>query len=233
MGAKKVLLVTVCVIALVTGCTLYKSDISDTVGSNVPPENDAVEHSSAPYNPGPEVQNGDLDSSAEEQVHQLFEASGIEEQDYFDAILDVLPGIDWSVYSKQYGVVGDNTTGAMELLEWLTHNPRTMQADNMLKIFQARRGLDGALTEQYSIIVGSFFRSDEERFVQLLSRIDEQGIEQVCRFVAYNCYYIVDMEQVRDSTIARYEDKQLPDKERFVVDALITAFSSFITDDSP
>lgn len=173
------------------------------------------------------------DSSAEEQVHQLFESSRVEEEKYFNAILDALPGIDWSEYSNKYGIVGDNATGALELLEWLSHNPMTMQGDNMHKIFQATKGLDGSLSEQYSIIVGNFLRQDRDKFVELLGRLDRQSIERICRFTAYNCYYAEDMEQLVESTTVHFADNELSDSERFVVDSLIEAFERYTEQHSP
>ncbi len=218
MRAIRILPVIVGVIAAVMGFSSYMSRPSD---------NDGVLQSSDQA-----AQTGQV-VSTEEQVHELFLSLETEDQEGFNKILDLLPDIDWAVYSEKYRAIGDDSPGAMDLMKWLTNAPWTQQGSNMLKVFQARKGLDGDLKDQYSVIAGTFFRSRREEFVKLLGRLDRQDIEQVCRLVAYNSYYNADISQLKDATLAYFKDMHLPDNERFVVDSLVTAFDGYITDDSP
>jgi hypothetical protein len=181
----------------------------------------------------PGGRTGEAECSAAERIHSLLLETGADEEERFHAILDALPDIDWTLYSKQYGTVGDDAAGAMDLLEWLSDSPLTAQGDNMYRIFQATKGLDGVMAEQYGIIVGEFYRSGRERFVKLLARLDEQSIEEVCRLTAYNNYYHVEPEEAKKTAAGLIEQTNLSDSERFVVDTLISAFDSYITEDSP
>lgn len=214
--AAALFLVLVLAVAGLTGCSSYEK------------EPDAGNVDTLPGG-----STGETDCSAAERIHSLLLESGTDEEERFHAILDALPDIDWTLYSKQYGTVGDDAAGAMDLLEWLANSPFTTQGDNMYKIFQATEGLDGVMAEQYGIIVGDFFRNGRERFVKLLARLDEQSIEEVCRFTAYNNYYHVEPEKAKQAAAGLIEETNLSDSERFVVDTLISAFDSYITEDSP
>jgi hypothetical protein len=172
--------------------------------------------------------------SVEEEAYRLLKSLRTEERKYMDEILEFLPDINWSAYSKHSKEHSNDEYAleAMDLLRWLTYNPGSWQGDNMLKIFQARNGLDGALAEQYSVIVGSFFTRDKDKFVELLSQLDD-GIESICGHVAYHCDYYMDLERLAETTAAYFADKQLSDSERFVVNSLIEAFEAYCIPNSP
>lgn len=161
------------------------------------------------------------------RVHELFQSLQEDDEKLFREILDLLPGIDWSLYSKEYGSVG-----TLEVLEWLYHSPLTAEGENMLNIFKATKGLDGAFAEQYAAIVGDFFRKDTEKFVKLLARLDQQSIDRVCSHVAYYNYYHVEPEEAVKAITARFEGRDLTDSERYVVDTMIKATRAYITDKS-
>jgi hypothetical protein len=169
------------------------------------------------------TENSESDNSAEAQIYRLFHEFREKENIYTDEILKIINEIDWREYSNKYR--GD-TCDVYNLLEWLSFNPKIrveQDEETIAKIFHATNGLDGALAEQYSVIVGNFFRNDNEKFVKILCNQDYIDIEQICNFVAYNCaYYDIDEEDIK----AYFESKELSDKENQVVDVLIKAFAN-------
>lgn len=158
------------------------------------------------------------------RVHELFQSRQESDEKSFREILDLLPGIDWSLYSKEYG-----SAGAVEVLEWLYQSPLTAEGENMLNIFKATKGLDGASADQYGVIVGNFFRNDMEKYVKLLARLDRQSVDRVCRFAANNNYYHVEPEEAVKNITARFEGRDPTDSEKYVVDAMLKAIEAYIT----
>ena len=140
-------------------------------------------------------------------------------------IIDLLPGIDWSLYAKEY-----DAAGAKEVLEWISQSPYTAEGENVLNIFRATKGLDGMLSDQYGVIVGEFFRNDTDKYVKLLARLDRQSIDRVCRFTANNNYYHVEPEKSVESITARFEAG--PHQRRYVVDTMLKATRAYITEKS-
>jgi hypothetical protein len=169
------------------------------------------------------TENSGSDNSAEAQIYRLFHEFREKENIYTDEILKTIDEIHWGEYSRKYG---GGAYAALDLLEWLSHNPRIrieQDEETIVKIFHATNGLDGALAEQYSVIVGNFFRNDKEKFVKVLSNQDDVDIEKICSFAAYNCaYYDMSEQDIK----AYFESKKLSDKEKEVVDELIKAFAN-------
>lgn len=167
--------------------------------------------------------NTGTDNSTEAQIYRLFREFREKENMYTDEILKIIDKINWREYNKKFR---GSTYDALDLLEWLSQNPRIrieQDEEAIAKIFHATKGLDGALSEQYSIIVGNFFRSDKEKFVKILSNQDDIDIEKICGFTAYNCaYYDMNEQDIK----AYFEGKELSDKEKEIVDALTKAFAN-------
>ncbi|MDD2574306.1 MAG: hypothetical protein WCS98_05270 [Bacillota bacterium] len=241
MRTVKVLLVIFFIIALVAGYIIYNSSMSVSIAFKAPVGNDTVEQDEPPAASGTiNTESMTAPTDKEEspapdvvkRIHDLFQSLDADGREGFQEILDALPDIDWCLYSKEYGTVADNGIGALDLLERLTDNPLTVQGSNMLKVFKATKGLDGVLTEQYSIIVGDFFRSDIEKYVKLLSELDEQSIEKVCSQTAYNNYYHAQPEETIESITARFEDRSLSNKEMYVLETLTKAIGAYITEES-
>jgi len=167
--------------------------------------------------------NTGTDDSTEAQIYGLFHEFREKENMYTDEILRIIDRIHWREYSKKYG--GD-AYSAIDLLEWLSQNPRIrieQDEETIAKIFHATKGLDGALTEQYCVILGNFFRSDKGKFVKVLSSQDDIDTEKICRFVAYNCaYYDMNEQDIK----AYFENRELSDREKEVVDILTKSFAN-------
>ena len=167
--------------------------------------------------------NTGTDNSTEAQIYRLFHEFREKENMYTDEIIKIIDRIHWREYSKKYG--GDAYT-ALDLLEWLSQNPKIrieQDEETIAKIFHATKGLDGALTEQYCVILGNFFRSDKDKFVKVLSSQDDIDTEKICGFVAYNCaYYDMNEQDIK----AYFESRELSDKEKEVVDVLTKAFAN-------
>jgi len=167
--------------------------------------------------------NTGTDNSTEAQVYRLFHEFREKENMYTDEILKIIDRIHWREYNKKYGV---DAYAAIDLLEWLSQNPRIrieQDEEAMAKIFRATKGLDGALTEQYCVILGNFFRSNKGKFVKVLSDQYDIDTEKICGFVAYNCaYYDMNEQDIK----AYFESKELSDKEKEVVDVLTKAFAN-------
>ena len=161
------------------------------------------------------------------RVHELFQSRREDDEKSFREIIDLLPGIDWSLYAKEY-----DAAGAKEVLEWISQSPFTAEGENMLNIFKATKGLDGVLSDQYGVIVGEFFRNDTDKYVKLLARLDRQSIDRVCRFTANNNYYHVEPEEAVESITARFEGRDLTDSERYVVVSMLKAIQAYITEKS-
>lgn len=161
------------------------------------------------------------------RVHELFQSRQEDDEKSFREIIDLLPGIDWSLYAKEY-----DAAGAKEVLEWISQSPYTAEGENVLNIFKATKGLDGVLSDQYGVIVGEFFRNDTDKYVKLLARLDRQSIDRVCRFTANNNYYHVEPEEAVESITARFEGRDLTDSERYVVDSMLKAIKAYITEKS-
>jgi hypothetical protein len=161
------------------------------------------------------------------RVHELFQSRREDDEKSFREILDLLPGIDWSLYAKEY-----DAAGAKEVLEWISQSPLTAEGENMFNIFKATKGLDGVLSDQYGVIVGGFFRNDMDKYVKLLARLDRQSIDRVCRFTANNNYYHVVPEEAVESITARFEGRDLTDSERYVVETMLKATRAYITEKS-
>ncbi|HQA47608.1 MAG TPA: hypothetical protein PK985_03705 [Bacillota bacterium] len=161
------------------------------------------------------------------RVHELFQSRREDDEKSFREIIDLLPGIDWSLYAKEY-----DAAGAKEVLEWISQSPYTAEGENVLNIFKATKGLDGVLSDQYGVIVGEFFRNDTDKYVKLLARLDRQSIDRVCRFTANNNYYHVEPEEAVESITARFEGRDLTDSERYVVDSMLKAIKAYITEKS-
>ena len=161
------------------------------------------------------------------RVHELFQSRQQDDEKSFREIIDLLPGIDWSLYAKEY-----DAAGAKEVLEWISQSPYTAEGENVLNIFKATKGLDGVLSDQYGVIVGEFFRNDTDKYVKLLARLDRQSIDRVCRFTANNNYYHVEPEEAVESITARFEGRDLTDSERYVVDSMLKAIKAYITEKS-
>ena len=167
--------------------------------------------------------NTGTDDSTEAQIYGLFHEFREKENMYTDEILRIIDRIHWREYSKKYG--GD-AYSAIDLLEWLSQNPRIrieQDEETIAKIFHAPKGLDGALTEQYCVILGNFFRSDKGKFVKVLSSQDDIDTEKICGFVAYNCaYYDMNEQDIK----AYFENRELSDREKEVVDILTKSFAN-------
>jgi hypothetical protein len=245
--ALKVLLVTFFLIALVTGYIMYNSGTGISIMVKTSSENNAAdcnepadasgsaEAAGLPGAAGPQGVAGpeeDPSLSAVRRVHETFQSLEVEDEEGFYEIIALLPDIDWSVYTREYGAAGDNGLGAVELLEWIADNPLTMQGDNMLNIFRANKGLDGVVAEQYSVITGSFYRLDTERFVKLLAMLDEQSIDRVCYHTAYNNYYHLEPEEAIEAINARFEGRALSEKETYVVETMVKSMSAYVTQES-
>ncbi|HZX45978.1 MAG TPA: hypothetical protein VFF83_01780 [Clostridia bacterium] len=256
MKAVKVLLVAFFIITLVTGYIIYNSGMSISMSFKNPSWNKTGDQGIGTGVAGPAGTSGtkglagaedaaDPEGSAGQadavetestagsalpvvrQVHELFQSRKENDEKSFREILDLLPGIDWSLYSKEYGSVD-----TLEVLEWLFLSPLTAEGENMLKIFKATKGLDGAFAEQYAAIVGDFFRNDMDKYVKLLARLDRQSIDRVCHYVAYYNYYHVEPEEAVEAITARFEGRDLTDSERYVVDAMLKATRAYITEKS-
>ncbi|MGI6703713.1 MAG: hypothetical protein ACOX42_06780 [Clostridia bacterium] len=252
MRAVKVVLTIFFMTAIVTGYIIYDSGMSVSISVKPPSGDNTGEQSrltgatdrvgaNGTINPaGPqgaltpegagEAEYADI--PVEQRIYDLFKSIDGDDEEGFNELLNLLPGIDWALYEKKHGDAEDGTSGTMELLEWLTDNPFTTRGENMYKIFQATKGLDGAFADQYSMLVGSFFRSDGKRFVRLLARLDEKSIDEVCRMTAYNNYFHVEPEEAVESTTALFESKELSASERYVVDAVVKAIGAYITEES-
>jgi len=167
--------------------------------------------------------NTGTDDSTEAQIYGLFHEFREKENMYTDEILRIIDRIHWREYSKKYGW---DAYSAIDLLEWLSQNPRIrieQDEETIAKIFHATKGLDGALTEQYCVILGNFFRSDKGKFVKVLSSQDDIDTEKICGFVAYNCaYYDMNEQDIK----AYFENRELSDREKEVVDILTKSFAN-------
>jgi hypothetical protein len=250
MRAVKALLVAFFIIILVTGYIIYNSGMSISISFNNPSwnktEDQDIETGTSPAEDqadaaGPDSGTGtveptdtvDTESAAGSalpvvrRVHELFQSRREDDEKSFRKIIDLLPGIDWSFYAKEY-----DAAGAVEVLEWISQSPFTAEGENMLNIFKATKGLDGVLSDQYGVIVGEFFRNDMDKYVKLLARLDRQSIDRVCRFTANNNYYHVKPKEAVESITARFEDRDLPDSERYVVETMLKAIRAYITEKS-
>jgi hypothetical protein len=252
MRAVKALLVAFFIITLVTGYIIYNSGMSISISFKNPSWNKTGDQDIETGTAGhPEMRRGrrggpdsgtgtveptdtvDTESAAGSalpvvrRVHELFQSRREDDEKSFREIIDLLPGIDWSLYAKEY-----DAAGAKEVLEWISQSPYTAEGENVLNIFKATKGLDGVLSDQYGVIVGEFFRNDTDKYVKLLARLDRQSIDRVCRFTANNNYYHVEPEEAVESITARFEGRDLTDSERYVVDSMLKAIKAYITEKS-
>ncbi len=129
MRAVKALLVAFFIIILVTGYIIYNSGMSISISFNNPSwnktEDQDIETGTSPAEDqadaaGPDSGTGtveptdtvDTESAAGSalpvvrRVHELFQSRREDDEKSFRKIIDLLPGIDWSFYAKEYDAAG-------------------------------------------------------------------------------------------------------------------------------
>lgn len=98
-------------------------------------------------------------------------------------ILELIGKIDWLKYEKI------SSGKSMDLLDLLENNINFVTNEHMPAVLCANKGLDGAYSEKYSIIVGKLFLRDKHIFIKSLSQNDIQTYEKIANYIAYYCDY--------------------------------------------
>ncbi|MDD4503688.1 MAG: hypothetical protein PHS15_02520, partial [Clostridiaceae bacterium] len=139
-------------------------------------------------------------------------------------ILNTIQHINW----RYIGIENDYDSGQIgweTIMSWL--NEIELPEDTYLtNIMKAQNGLDAALAESYSSMIGKRFMQDKARFVRCAARLKEGELKQLCCSVAYSSSYD-NLSIIRGDTEKLLEKEDLSDTEKHAVESLLEAFDIY------
>ncbi|RKP58023.1 signal peptidase I [Cohnella endophytica] len=141
------------------------------------------------------------------------------DQEKLKAIWEWLPFIDWNVYEEASG----NKTS--ELLTFLYEYRGSIGEGEKIQLLQATKGLDGALSETYSAIVGDWFLSDMPHMIQALTILGPEKANSVIGYIAYHCSY-GDIAKAMNDANASLQSDWITPPEKTTVQALMSAMKA-------
>lgn len=116
----------------------------------------------------------------EKRVYELFNQEVINKEDEKE-IIRLLSDIDWIEYYRL-------TDGDLKLMEWILQLEIT-ESDDVLQLLNATNGLDGAMADTYSSIMGNLLEKNMETFISCMTQLNEAKAEIVYNLIGYDLSY--------------------------------------------
>lgn len=98
-----------------------------------------------------------------------------------------------------------------------------MEVQDITNILKATQGLDGALAEQYSNIIGKLCSNNLEKFIESFATLDNKQAEQIYKFLEYNFGYgsVGDKESLKKQLNTLLNSQKITKEKKEVIKKLI------------
>lgn len=147
----------------------------------------------------------------EKRVYEFFNQEVINKEDEKE-IIRLLSGIDWIEYYRL-------TDGDLKLMEWILQLEIT-ESDDVLQLLNSTNGLDGAMADTYSSIMGNLLEKNMETFISCMTQLNEAKAEIVYNLIGYDLSYD-DQGEVVVTKLNELLKKELSAKESDVCRRLL------------
>lgn len=154
----------------------------------------------------------------EEKIYSLFNTPENRKENY-QQIIHLLANIDWALYEE----VSDNKSA--ELLEWLT-TLEIEAKDDITPILNATKNLDGAYSEEYSVVVGGIYLRNKKNFIKALSILQPENQKAILDYVAYYCSYL-EIDKIKIETSSLLKDNSFSTEEKGRINELLNSFETY------
>ncbi len=116
-----------------------------------------------------------------EQIVHLLITENNDPSQHVHQIIELLPKLNWSVYSKV------NQVPAEEVFGYLYTYVDLITKTEYTHLLQASSHLDGAMSETYAVIVSDIFQNHRKDLLQTLTDIDNFDVQQsVIGYIAFD-----------------------------------------------
>ncbi|MDO7907648.1 DUF4850 domain-containing protein [Paenibacillus sp. JX-17] len=133
-----------------------------------------------------------------------------------------LPDIDWGKLSR---LSGTSRLWPEEMINDLTRHISVITPDLYLPLLKSTKGLDGALSESYSNLIGTLFDQQPVKVIQVLSRADRSLQTSAVHLIGYHLSYRNTAGVIQELQLLR-QQKSMDANAQKVIDLLIQRVKS-------